>query len=97
MMQIRPILITSIAFTFAAVAMWAIAVTWAVTSDTLPLGGPAAAALSVIAALCWLELRRMSRDRDKALLIRTLADAVPVVPAPRRHPLAHTIPMLRAL
>lgn len=107
MPQFRPILITSIAFTVAAAAMWGIAVAWALTGTALPLTGAASAALSAIAAMCWLDLWRAQRDRDKALLIKTLADAAPAPapvpalalapPTPLRHPLAHTIPMLRAL
>lgn len=52
---------------------------------------------ALVAALCWLEDRREHLDSEKALLIKTLADAVPalteVVPG---RPLARTIPMPRA-
>lgn len=101
MPRFRPILVTSIAFTVAAAALWGVAVSWDLTGPALPLAGPAAAGLAVIAAMCWLDLVRMQRDRDKSLLIKTLADVAPApAPAPPaglRHPLAHTLPMLRAL
>lgn len=111
MPRFRPILITSIAFTVAAGAMWGVAVDWVLTGTALPLGGSAAATLTAVAAMCWMDLRRVTRyrhraqrdadrarqDQDKALLIRTLADVVPARPLARVLRLARTIPMHRVL
>lgn len=97
MPKFRPIMITSIAVTLLAVTMWSIAVAWAVMADSVPLAGTGAAVLTVIAALCWLELRRAKKDRDKTILIRTLADAGRQGPRelPRTLPLPIPFPLRR--
>jgi hypothetical protein len=82
----------SVCGTVAAFAFWAIAVTRIFrpgNPDILRVDVGAAVMTGVIAAGCWLVRWRELHDQDKALLLRTLADAVPA------RPLAKTIPMPR--
>ena len=72
--------ITSIVITVTACAFWALAIaaTWArLDPRALVIEVGAATSASVTAAMRW----QARHDRDKAVLIRTLADAVAPPPA----------------
>ena len=103
MPQFRPILLVSISFTAAAAALWATAFDLTARGAdlrTVILVPPAAVTLSVLAALLWLNRwqagrddRRAEQDRDKALLIKTLAAVAPEA----RRELVRTLPLRRVL
>lgn len=92
--QYRPILLVSIFFTMAALALWGTAFDMTARGADLravTLIRPGAVTLTVLAGLLWVARWQARRDRDKAILIRTLAD---VAPAARRE-LVRTRPLRR--
>lgn len=83
----RPILLTSISFAVIAVTMWGGAI--AAISGIRDLSDRAlsadlagAGSASVVAALCWAVSRRDAADRDKTILIGTLARTLPLPRVP---------------
>lgn len=71
MLFARPMHVMSIGFTITAAAMWAVAVELTITRrDMLPmsLDRAGAVAATVLAGLCWLEVRREGRDEDRRRL-----------------------------
>ena len=80
MSEFRRMLAVSISVTVMAAALWGLATDWTVTHEertAVSLDRPAAAALLVIAAMCWVHLWEAAHDRDKRVLIRTLSRTVP--------------------
>lgn len=85
--------------TVAAFICWAKAISglwvWPLPGHEWVVNLAAAIMLGVIAAMCWLERSRVKRehetDESRSLLLRTLADALPV------RPLEQTRPLPRAL
>ena len=100
----RPVRVVSIIIAFMALAivLWTVAAatTWADldAGRGLTVEAVGAGTATLLAWLAWQarrqerrEQERKQADRDRTILIRTLADAVPA------RPLARTIPFRRAL
>jgi len=71
MLFVRPMLAISTGFTITAAALWAVAVELTITRrDMMPmsLDRAGAVAATVLAGLCWLEVRRERRDEEKRRL-----------------------------
>lgn len=80
-MRHKAVLAASVTSTALAAVLWSAAAVAALRHDGPPglsvlLTGAGTSA--VIAAGCWLHLWRALADRDRALLIRTLARTVPL-------------------
>ena len=88
MLGVRPIVFVSTFFTVAAGALWglgiaALAGTWEfVDPRALPADLAGAGSASVIAALCWVTWRRDLADKDKTVLVKTLARTLPLPRVP---------------
>lgn len=100
MRQFRSITITSISFTAIAAVMWVLAIAWGaahVYMTALPLDRSGAIAATGLAGIWWGVLMLLRADRDKSILIRTLA-AQPLS-RPGDRPLRPTrpLPVHRAL
>lgn len=99
MAQIRSILVASMSFTFAAVVLCGVAVAgiwWHLSPSVLGDDRSGAVMTFVSAVVCWLFWWQARRDRDKALLVRTLGDVAAELAALQRRP-AQTRPLPRAL
>jgi hypothetical protein len=76
MQQFRPILVVSIIFTAIAAVMWGAVIRTGPRVPPVDLTGAGTAA--VIAGMCWLALWRARVDRDKTVLVKTLARTLPL-------------------
>lgn len=79
MKQFRSILIASISFSVIAVFMWGLAIGWSATHEcatAMPLDRAGAVAASVLAGVWWALLLLLRAERDRVILLRTLAGAV---------------------
>ena len=88
--RIQPIFIATVVISIFAVASAAVFADLAVTHrdpTALVLDRPAAIVLGIAACLCWLtcrrdarDRRREERDRDRTILIKSLARTLPMGP-----------------
>lgn len=77
----RPILLVSVILTVISAAMWALAGDLTAVHrarDMMALDRSGAVFVSAVTVMCWLSWRRDARERDRSVLIRTLARTVPM-------------------